>query len=74
MSWTDSWADRTYNSLNAFRFVNANGQSQLGRWSMEHTAPEHFVDHAALAKLGRIFSRKISSNASLTGRSLGGLS
>lgn len=53
--WTDSWADQTYNSLNAFRFVNANGQSQLVRWSMLHTAPEHVVDHAALAKLGPDF-------------------
>ena len=55
MPWTDSWADRTYNSLNAFRFVNTNGQSQLVRWSMEHTAPEHLVDHATLAKLGPDF-------------------
>jgi catalase len=53
--WTDSWADRTYNSLNAFRFVNADGQSQLVRWSMQHTVPEHFVDHATLAKLGPDF-------------------
>jgi catalase len=53
--WTDSWADRTYNSLNAFRFVNANGQSQLVRWSMQHTAPEHFVDHRTLEKLGPDF-------------------
>jgi catalase len=53
--WTDSWADRTYNSLNAFRFVNANGQSQFVRWSMEHTAPDHLVDHATLAKLGPDF-------------------
>ena len=55
MRWTDSWADRTYNSLNAFQYVNANGQSELVRWSMEHTAPEHVVDHAALAKLGPDF-------------------
>jgi catalase len=53
--WTDSWADRTYNGLNAFRFVNAGGQSQLVRWSMQHTVPEHIVDHATLAKLGPDF-------------------
>jgi catalase len=53
--WTDSWADRTYNSLNAFRFVNADGQSQLVRWSMQHTVSEHFVDQAMLAKLGPDF-------------------
>ena len=53
--WTDSWADRTYNSLNAFRFVNADGQSQLVRWSMQHTEAEHFVDHATLATLGPDF-------------------
>jgi catalase len=53
--WTDSWADRTYNSLNAFRFVNADGQSQRVRWSMQHTVPEHFVDQAMLAKLGPDF-------------------
>jgi catalase len=53
--WTDSWADQTYNSLNAFRFVNADGQSQLVRWSMQHTVPEHFVDHATLTKLGPDF-------------------
>ena len=29
----------------------------------EHTAPDHLVDHATLAKLGPDFSRKISSNA-----------
>jgi catalase len=36
------------------RFVNADGQRQLVRWSMRHV-PEHFVDHAMLAKLGPDF-------------------
>jgi catalase len=49
--WTDSWTDPTFNSLNAFRFVNADGQSELVRWSMQHAVPEHFVDQAMLAKL-----------------------
>jgi catalase len=54
-SWTDSWADRTYNSLNAFRFVNADGQTQIVRWSMQQTIPEHVVDHAMLTQLGPNF-------------------
>jgi catalase len=53
--WTDSWGDQTYNSLNAFRFINADGQSRLVRWSMRPTVPEHVVDRAMLAKLGPDF-------------------
>ncbi len=33
----------------------ADGQSELVRWSMQHTVPEHFVDHATLEKLGPDF-------------------
>src|SRR5208337_2160543 len=36
-AWTDSYADQTYNSLNAFRFVDAQGVSHLVRWSMRST-------------------------------------
>jgi catalase len=49
--WTVSFADQTYNSLNAFRFVDAGGNSHLVRWSMEPTVPPTPISHDALAKL-----------------------
>jgi catalase len=49
--WTVSFADQTYNSLNAFRFIDATGNSHLVRWSMKPTIPPTSVSHDALAKL-----------------------
>jgi catalase len=49
--WTASWADQSYNSLNAFRFIDAAGNSHLVRWSMKPTIPPAPVPHDALAKL-----------------------
>jgi catalase len=53
--WTTSYADQTYNSLNAFRFVDAAGESHLVRWSMQTTEPSHQGPGAALAGLGPDF-------------------
>ena len=53
--WTASYADQTYNSLNAFRFINASGQNRLVRWSMQPTLTPTFVPHTELAKLGPDF-------------------
>jgi catalase len=49
--WTVSFADQVYNSLNAFRFIDATGNSHLVRWSMKPTIPPVSVPHDALAKL-----------------------
>ncbi len=32
--WSDSWANTTYNGINAFRFDDAEGGSRFVRWSM----------------------------------------
>jgi catalase len=53
--WTASWADQAYNSLNAFRFIDARGASHLVRWSMEPTVSSTPVPHAALASMGPDF-------------------
>jgi catalase len=53
--WTTSFADQAYNSLNAFRFVDAAGSSHLVRWSMQPTVPPQVVPHADLAALGPDF-------------------
>jgi catalase len=53
--WTGSWADQSYNSLNAFRFIDANGTSHLVRWSMEPTAVPTAVPHEALMSMGADF-------------------
>ena len=53
--WTVSFADQTYNSLNAFRFIDATGTSHLVRWSMKPTIPSASVPHDALAKLEPTF-------------------
>ncbi len=33
--WSTSWANTTYNGVNAFRFINRAGQSHNVRWSMQ---------------------------------------
>jgi catalase len=53
--WTASWADQTYNSLNAFHLVDAGGTSRLVRWSMQTTLVPAFVSHDELAKRGPDF-------------------
>ncbi len=53
--WTTSFADQTYNSLNAFRFIDAAGRSRLVRWSMQTTVAPHEVPYDALAALGPDF-------------------
>ena len=54
-AWTDSYADQTYNSLNAFRFVDAQGVSHLVRWSMRSTTAPHDVASDELSHLGPDF-------------------
>src|SRR5580704_7636644 len=53
--WTASWADQAYNSLNAFRFLDAAHHSHLVRWSMKSTIQPTSVPHAALADMGPNF-------------------
>jgi catalase len=53
--WTTSWADQAYNSLDAFRFIDAGGVSHLVRWSMEPTISQTPVPLAALASMGPDF-------------------
>ena len=54
-AWTASWADQDYNSLNAFRFLDAAHHSHLVRWSMKSTIQPTSVPHAALADMGPNF-------------------
>jgi catalase len=53
--WSGSWVDETYNSLDAFYFVDSKGQRHLVRWSMVPTAPFVSVPRATLAKEGPNF-------------------
>ncbi len=53
--WTASYADQTYNSLNAFHFIDAGGHGRLVRWSMHPIEPLHDVLQAELAALGPDF-------------------
>ncbi len=53
--WTASFADQTYNSLNAFRLVDARGQRRSVRWSMQATLPPVVIAHDALSRLGPDF-------------------
>jgi catalase len=53
--WTASYADQAYNSLNAFRFIDAGGASHLVRWSMEPAVSPVPVPHAELAAMGPDF-------------------
>jgi catalase len=54
-AWTASWADQDYNSLNAFRFIDAAHNSHLVRWSMQATLQPTPVPHDALADMGANF-------------------
>jgi catalase len=53
--WTASYTDEDYNSLNAFRFVDARGVSRAVRWSMHAEQPARDTTPAELAKLGPDF-------------------
>jgi catalase len=53
--WTSSYADQTYNSLNAFRFVDRAGESRAVRWSMQSTTPPTIVGKDDLGHLGPDF-------------------
>jgi catalase len=53
--WTASYADQSYNSLNAFRFVDRSGASRAVRWSMLATTPMQPVALDELKKLGPDF-------------------
>lgn len=37
--WSNSWANTSYNGINAFRFVDAAGRERFVRWSMQAQAP-----------------------------------
>jgi len=37
--WPDSWANTGYNSVNAFRLINADGREQHVRWTMRPQTP-----------------------------------
>jgi catalase len=52
---TSSYADQSYNALNAFLFVDAAGGSHAVRWSMRSEQREEDVSRAALAALGSDF-------------------
>ncbi|CAH2599028.1 Catalase-related peroxidase [Rhodovastum atsumiense] len=53
--WTASYAEESYNSLNAFRFVDAAGVRRNVRWSMLASVPQQATTPAELAKLGPDF-------------------
>ena len=53
--WTSSYADQTYNSINAFRFVDRSGGSLAVRWAMVATTPPAAVAPTDLPKLGPDF-------------------
>jgi catalase len=53
--WTASYADQAYNSLNAFRFVDAHGVAREVRWSMQPEQPPLEVPPSELAKRGPDF-------------------
>ncbi len=47
-SWTGSYAEERYNSLNAFRFIDASGTAHAVRWSMLPAAQPVTIDPASL--------------------------
>ncbi|MDQ7249609.1 catalase family peroxidase [Dongia sedimenti] len=50
--WTASYAEDTYNGLNAFLFIDKSGAAHAVRWSLRPQAAVAPIDHDALAKLG----------------------
>ena len=53
--WTASFADQSYNSLTAFRFIDQAGHDQAVRWSMQPIIPMQPVPPVQLAQLGSDF-------------------
>jgi catalase len=49
--WTSSYADQSYNGLNAFRFVDKQGTSRAVRWAMVATTPAEVISDADRAAL-----------------------
>lgn len=52
---TASYADLSYNSLDAFLLVDAEGRKRAVRWSMRPTTPPHYVVEGELDRLGPDF-------------------
>ena len=50
--WSDSWANTQYNSVNAFRFIDADGTERFVRWSMQPHAAFHALDAADRERAG----------------------
>jgi catalase len=50
-----SFANGTYYSINAFRFINAAGEMHFVRWRMEPETPFAALDKSKLATLGKNF-------------------
>lgn len=46
--WTTSFADQSYNGLNAFRMIDAGGSAHAVRWSMQATTPTQTTAQAQL--------------------------
>ena len=44
--WSDSWTNTQYNSVNAFRFIDADGTGRFVRWSMRPRLPFQALDAA----------------------------
>lgn len=44
--WSDSWANTAYNGVHTFHFINAAGERQPVRWSMQPQAPFIEMDKA----------------------------
>ena len=57
--WTSSYADQTYNSLNAFRFVDAAGESRTCAGRCSRPRPRPLWPKTISAILGPIFWRRI---------------
>jgi catalase len=51
-SWTGSYAEESYNGLNAFLFVDRAGAAHAVRWSLRPEATPVAIAHDALEKLG----------------------
>ena len=53
--WSDSWANTQYNSINTFRFIDADGAARFVRWSMQPRLPFHALDAAERERAGTDF-------------------
>ena len=53
--WTATFADQSYNSLTAFRFIDQAGHDRAVRWSMQPLVPMQAALQTQLAQLGPDF-------------------